>query len=397
MNFFVKGNGASETTPFPPMEDEVSEWKSHIRLIFGEKTNLLANFKIQCNDGSIMSFEDILFDLENVNAAACNDLVWKDICKHKERNDAYRYAKVSLQKMVAMFVVYAGKQITNGYPMMSISPESKKVFQTMSMKMVRLIQALVIAIGPEDLCNEIKCTLVIFYVYVVGMLLKHSLEQINSMLHSIWVMLLKKEITNDNFCVPVCRGLNDIPESLRFILHFKRPGSKSFEDHHYQDRDIYDVILTVYDNFTFFEKGIMNVYTKKLAEKAKLEREKAKAKRKKEELERRKKEEERLEKVKEERKKKKQLYRKNNLAKAKLEEAQRQQGIESNLRLRLDRYYEKVRKEQEERKLLRHKLNAPHVMSPSRKREEKIRRREQQEDSHSIWRAQKRKHRNARK
>ena len=104
-----------------------------------------------------------------------------------------------------------------------------------------------------------------------------------------------------------------------------------------------------------------------------------------------------MEKVKEERKKKKQLYRKNNLTKAKLEKAQRQQGIESYLSLRLDRYYEKVRKEQEERKLLRHKLNAPHVMSPSRKREEKIRRREKQEDSHSIWRAQKRKHTKARK
>ena len=89
------------------------------------------------------------------------------------------------------------------------------------------------------------------------------------------------------------------------------------------------------------------------------------------------------------------LFRSAELEKAKVEEEQRKQDIEAYHRLRLERYYEKVRKEQDERRLMRNALKQAHVLSPSEKREEKIRRRQQQEDTHAVWREQKRKQKEA--
>lgn len=388
---------------FSSARNELDMLKSHLRSILRDP----AMVQVPFNDGSgrMFTFEDFIKTTEGAFDATYYDSTLHYICKDMDAKGSYRNACASLTSLVMIFVQCIGKHVILGYPLISISnEESRENFRTFTTKLIQMIKTLIIVVGPEDLSDFMKWTVTVFHVYLVGISRRESMNMMNLTLHCLWNL----NMTGCNYCSPVvqsnCTGC--IPEVYRFITKMKRPGSKSYEPDDYRNHCIADVVLVFYKKFhnqDFQKKFAVKAKAIRKKEdlerrKAKLEREKARAKRKKEEdLERRKKEEERLEKVKEERKKKKQLYRKNNLAKAKLEEAQRQQGIESHLRLRLDRYYEKVRKEQEERKLFRHKLNAPHVMSPSRKREEKIRRREQQEDSHSIWRTQKRKHRKAQK
>lgn len=103
------------------------------------------------------------------------------------------------------------------------------------------------------------------------------------------------------------------------------------------------------------------------------------------------------EKEKKQRKEKKRLYREKKLAKADLENAQQQQELQEHRCLLAKRYLQKVAAEQDCRRLSLKELSQPHVLSPCRKREEKIRRREQQDETHAVWRAQKRKQRRSRK
>jgi hypothetical protein len=57
--------------------------------------------------------------------------------------------------------------------------------------------------------------------------------------------------------------------------------------------------------------------------------------------------------------------------------------------LRLQRYFEGAKKEQERRRQNLMSLSQPRILSPTKKRKKKIRRRQEQEEQHAIWKAKK--------
>lgn len=82
-------------------------------------------------------------------------------------------------------------------------------------------------------------------------------------------------------------------------------------------------------------------------------------------------------------------YEKCRKKKSKEEEEERVCQLAEFHTLRLQRYFEGAKKEQERRRLNLMSLSQPRILSPTKKREKKIRRRQEQEEQHAIWKAKK--------
>ena len=390
--------------------------------------------KAPLDDGTMFSFDDFFGNMANVDMLDCWEANLQMSCEPLKDKNVYRQASSMVKVFVSLFVSYTGHEIANGYPLCKSSAKNNNAFVRMCMKMIDIVQQSVIAMGPDALSNDIKITLFVFYAYVCAIEKGQTMNDIHCVLGMLSVEF-SNAIDGVNFCVSHLYDYNHVygPNPYCFVKNLTIPGSKRFEKRDYQFFNVHEKVYSLFNQVRALKKEeklkakneAIALKRRKAAEEAELRRKKkrrqkaAKLERKKEEKmkaknvaigwERRKaaeeaelkrkkkrpysckKKQDHWEKTKQSREEKKRLYRKAELEKAKVEEEQRQREIEAYHRLLLERYYEKVRKEQDQRRLMRNVIKQAHVLSPSRKREEKIRRRQQQEDTHAVWREQKRK------
>lgn len=385
--------------------------------------------KAPLDDGTMFSFDDFFGNMANVDMLDCWEANLQMSCEPLKDKNVYRQASSMVKVLVSLFLSYTGHEIANGYPLCKSSAKNNNAFVRMCMKMIDIVQQSVIAMGPDALSNDIKITLFVFYAYVCAIEKGQTMNDIHCVLGMLSVEF-SNAIDGVNFCVSHLYDYNHVygPNPYCFVKNLTIPGSKRFEKRDYQFFNVHEKVYSLFNQVRALKREeklkakneAIALKRRKAAEEAELRRKKkhrqkaAKLERKKvATLERRKaaeeaelkrkkkrpysckKKQDHWEKTKQSREEKKRLYRKAELEKAKVEEEQRKQDIEAYHRLRLERYYEKVRKEQDERRLMRNALKQAHVLSPSEKREEKIRRRQQQEDTHAVWREQKRKQKEA--
>ena len=156
-------------------------------------------------------------------------------------------------------------------------------------------------------------------------------------------------------------------ESFSFLIGFSKPGMKSALEAVVAETKADDKKKKSVKEFA---KAKALAKQKALEDMAAYEEERAAAKRQRKERQRRLREQQRLENDR--------------------EQEEKQAELEAYRAKRAELYEAQVRKEQENRKLAMIAIGQAHVLSPSKKREAKLRRRERQEESHRVWRAQKR-------
>ena len=385
---------AASSNRFLVLTDPEEMWTDHLYSIIGETAMMrFTNGKARMlGETQMLNLENVIEFLinEELNeneklSNRCCEHTFLDICEDIEfKKNAFNDASDSLKYLVSLFVAFAGQQIISG--------KRSSFKESLTKEILTTIKSMVLLIGPEDLSCSMKWWMIIFYVYAIALRQNAEMYKINLILHGFLNLSLD---ININFCVPIggCRTLrNGIPKNYQYLTVVHRPGAKSYASDDFNTYSIAHVVSYILEHYEEYEEGTFSLKQllttswdgqKSRKKKAKqLRKEKAKLV---------------WAKTRHERKEKNKVYHETELAKAELEEARRQKNLEAYHSQRVQRYYEKVWKEQEERKFFLNELKKPHVMSPSHKREEKIRRREQQEDSHSIWRAQKRKQRKAQK
>lgn len=375
-----------------PLLDPITMWKGHVM-------HILKSAYSEKPSSAFMTPESFMFHMAGLSEESVLmlwDCVRNTVIDYSMVEDAYQYARCSLKLMVAVYVSYVGKDsaIMN-MPLNWVNSNDEFVSATKTrFSIASHIQALVFWIGPEDFSYDLKEAITMFYAYDTGIMMGLRIANVNTMLNIMW--------TGEHF--KHCLETFSRSEVERFVVEFsfmrafKRSNSLSYEVDDSIELKRSTILHKVHTLFELEKAAQANEMKNQKRLKAKREKdEKEKAAKEKAELEIQKQQQELWANEKKERKQKKRLYREKKLATAKLEEAQRQQEIEAHLCLRLERYNEKIKEEQETRKILREKLSQPHVLSPPRKREEKIRRLRRQDDTHAVWREQKRKHRKPRK
>lgn len=420
-NLFYQGNGGGFQTPTTSRDDffaklrdqdncdKVAMWKFHLMLIMGD----IAIQRLPMDDGTMFSFDDFFEHMDKVDMLECWEVNLEMSCAALNDEYAYRHAHAIITSLVGLFVSYTGHEIANGYPLCKSSEKNKKAFFTMVMKMIDIVGASVIAIGPEGLSDDMKISLIVFYAYACAMERRKTMNDIQCVLSMLSECMLA--LGGLNFCVS--HELFDYshvygPNPYCCLRHLTRPGSKSFDKQDFETNNVYHKVSFVFDKVL-----------------GALEKEKAAAEKKAEVLGRRmaeKKaealgrrmaaEEAKLKRKKKRRQKVAKMRKKALVELCKKKQGEKTKQVCTNVKkilyrepkletvipekmdaYRLRRYYEKVEKEQDERRLMRKMLEQAHVLSPSRKREEKIHRRERQEYTHAVWREQKCKHKKARK
>ena len=436
--FFYQGSGGGESTPtmsgddffanlramksflnaqftYQVSGDKVAMWKFHLSLIMGD----IAMQRLPMNDGTMFSFDDFFANMDKVDMLKCWEVNLEMSCEALKDEHAYSDAPAIITSLVGLFVAYTGYEIANGYPLCKSS--EKKAFCAMVMKMIDIVGTSVIAIGPDGLSDNMRLGLIVFYAYACAIERRKTMNDIHCVLSMLSECMLA--IGGVNFCAPhEIFDYNHVygPNPYCCVRNLKRPGSVSFDWQDFESKNVYDKVSSMFDKAMALKKEQKAAAEKKaIALRRRMAAEnkaialgrRMAAEKKAKALGRRLAAEE----AKLRRKKKRKVVKMRkkaleDLCKNKQGEKTKQVNVKKILyrepkletvipekmdAYRLRRYYEKVEKEQDERRLMRKMLEQAHVLSPSRKREEKIHRRERQEDTHAVWREQKNKHKMA--
>lgn len=346
-------------------KDPVSILKSHIRFILASpmwpvcaEDEYFLPEKLLSFEASMPFSEDYLTHL----LTSTLDKVEQD----SRRTDAFLYTRRALKYMCAVFVVLIGHD-TN----LSDKPlEASEVGM-----IVHFIRALHFCVDPNDLCKHSKRVLAIVYVYEQCLYAGKTILHVQSLLNGFSkhfdkaAEVVLKDAVGKHSQVQAALG----KESFSFLYGFSKPGLKS-------------ALEAVAAETTADEKKKKSLKEiakakalakqKALEDMAAYEKERAAAKRQRKERQRRLREHQRQERDR--------------------EQEEKQAELEAYRAKRTELYEAQVRKEQENRKLAMNAIRQAHVLSPSKKREAKLRRLERQEESHRVWRAQKRNHRGKR-
>lgn len=340
-------------------KDPVSILKSHIRFILASPMWPVSTGDEYFLPEELLSFEASMPFSEDYLTHLLTSTLEK-VEQDSKRKDAFLYTRRALKFMCAVFIVLIGHDTD-----LSDRPlEASEVGM-----IVYFIRALHFCVDKNDLCKHSKRVLAIVYVYEQCLYAGKTILHVQSLLNGFGkhfdkaTEVVLKDAVGKHGQVQAALG----KESFSFLYGFSKPGLKSVLDALEEEVEVDEKKKK---SLKEIAKAKALAKQKALEDMAAYEKERAVAKRERKERQKRLREQQRQDRDR--------------------EQEEKQAELEAYRAKRTELYEAQVRKEQENRKLAMNAIVQAHVLSPSKKREEKLRRLERQEETHRVWRAQKR-------